>query len=92
MKEITDPGKQGHKKKTKQNQIHKKPTPAGAGKKRSSLATSREYAHSRAESSSADCSRPKNLYPERERSDRCKIEQLGQARDSESWECLFLAL
>ncbi len=32
MKEITDPGKKGHKKKTKHNDIHKKPTPVGAGK------------------------------------------------------------
>ena len=29
MKEITDPAKKGHKKKTKHNQVHKKPTPAG---------------------------------------------------------------
>jgi len=32
MKVITDPAEKGHKKKTKQNQIHKKPTPAGTGK------------------------------------------------------------
>jgi hypothetical protein len=28
MKEITDPGQQGHKKKTNDGHIHKKPTPA----------------------------------------------------------------
>jgi hypothetical protein len=44
MKEITDPAEKGHKKKTKQNQIHKKPTPAGTGKKPSSMGTIGEYA------------------------------------------------
>jgi hypothetical protein len=32
MKEITDPGKKGHKKKTKNNQIHKKANPRWQGK------------------------------------------------------------
>ena len=32
MKEITDPAEQGHKKKTNQNQIHRRPTPAGHDK------------------------------------------------------------
>jgi hypothetical protein len=32
MKEITGPGKKSHKKNANQNQVHKKPTPAGRGR------------------------------------------------------------
>jgi hypothetical protein len=32
MKEKTDPGKQGHKKKTSHNEVHKRPAPLGGGK------------------------------------------------------------
>jgi hypothetical protein len=35
MKEKTDPGKKGHKKKTKHNQVHKKANPRWQGKKKS---------------------------------------------------------
>jgi hypothetical protein len=54
MKEVTDPGKKGHKKKTKDNDIHEEPTPAGLGEKRSSSGTSGEYAHFPVESSSTE--------------------------------------
>jgi hypothetical protein len=50
MKEITDPGKKGHKKQTKQNKIHKMPTLAG-GRKTPPTSASGEYAHSRWQSS-----------------------------------------
>jgi hypothetical protein len=53
MKKITYPGKQGYKKKTNQNKIHKANS-RWQGEKPSRLGTCGEYAHPRAESSSAE--------------------------------------
>jgi hypothetical protein len=48
MKEITDPGKKGHKKKTKHDQVHKKANPRWQGEKIARLGTVGEYpTHSR---------------------------------------------
>jgi hypothetical protein len=43
MKEKTDPGKKGHKKKTNHDQVHKMPTPRLAGEKPSRAGIVGEY-------------------------------------------------
>jgi hypothetical protein len=51
MKKIADPGKEGHKKKTNQDNIHKKANSRPHAGNRAGKATSGEYAHWRVGSS-----------------------------------------
>ena len=60
MKEIADPGKKGHKKKTNHNQVHKKPTPRLAGRETLQTGYSWRVFHPPAKSSSGRSKEPKS--------------------------------